>query len=59
VTIASEELVVIREAMAEDAPDSKWQAGTFEPTEGTKEDPVDPSVYDGKVLRIGTDLSPK
>jgi hypothetical protein len=54
-----EELTVIREAMAEDVSNSKQQAGAFEPMEGTKEVPVDPSVSDSKVLRIGADLSPK
>jgi hypothetical protein len=51
--------VVIREAVAKDAPDSKRQAGAFEPTEGTKEVLVDPSDSESKVLRIGADLSPK
>ena len=32
--IASEELVVIKEGTAEEAPDSKWSAGSFEPMEG-------------------------
>jgi hypothetical protein len=58
-TIALEELTIIREAMAEDALDSKWQARAFEPMEGTKEVPVDPNDSNGKVLRIGADLSPK
>jgi hypothetical protein len=44
VTIASEELAVIREAVAEDAPDSKLQAGTFEPMEGTKDVPLTPAA---------------
>ena len=39
--------------------DSKWSAGSFEPTEGIKEIPVDPSSPDGKVLQIGTTLSSK
>jgi hypothetical protein len=54
-----EELAVIREVVAEDTPDSRWQARAFEPMEGTKEVPVDPSDSDGNVLRIGADLSPK
>jgi hypothetical protein len=54
-----EELVVIREAVAEDMPDSKRQAEAFEPIEGTKEVPVDPSDSDSKVLRISADHSPK
>jgi hypothetical protein len=58
-TIASKELANIREAVAKDAPDSKRQAGAFEPVENTKEVPVDPSGSDGKVLRISSDLSPQ
>jgi hypothetical protein len=58
-TVASKELTVIREVEAMGTPDSKRQARAFEPTEGTKEVPVDPNDPDRKVLRIGTDLSPK
>jgi hypothetical protein len=36
-TIASEELAINREAVAEDMSDSKRQVGAFEPTEGTEE----------------------
>jgi hypothetical protein len=58
-TIASEELMTIREAMDEDTPDSKGQAKSFEPIEDTKEVPVDPNDPNGKVLHVGADLSPK
>jgi hypothetical protein len=58
-TIASEELMVIMDRVAEEAPDSKWSARSFEPTEGTKEVLVDPSSFEGKVVRIGTLLSLK
>jgi hypothetical protein len=59
VTITSEELMIVREEVAADAPDSKRQARVLEPTEGTKEVPVDPNNPKGEVLRIGADLSPK
>jgi hypothetical protein len=52
-TIASEELAAIKVATVEEAPNSKW------PTENTKEVPVDPTSSNGKVLRIGSDLSSK
>jgi hypothetical protein len=58
-TIASEELATIRVATVKGALDSKWLACSFEPTENTKEVPIDPTGSDGKVLRIGSDLSPK
>jgi hypothetical protein len=57
-TIASKELVVIRRVVTKGAPNSKRQAGAFEPTRGTNEVPIDPDS-DGKVLCIGADLSPK
>jgi hypothetical protein len=59
VAIASEELVVIREEIAKEAPNSKRSAGSFEPTEGTKEVLIDPSSSDSKMSRIGADLSTK
>jgi hypothetical protein len=58
-TIAFEELAVIREETVEEAPDSKWSARSFEPTEGTKEVLIDPSSTKGKVVRIGASLSLK
>jgi hypothetical protein len=59
VTIASEVLAIIRKDTIEEAPDSKRSARSFEPTEGTKEVLIDPSSSDGKLLRVGTDLSTK
>jgi hypothetical protein len=53
------ELVVIKEGIAKEAPDSKWSVGSFEPIEGTKEVLIDPSSTKGKVVHIGTSLSPK
>jgi hypothetical protein len=58
-TIASEELVAIREESVEEAPNSKRSAGSFEPMEGTKEILVDPSSPEGKVVCINASLSPK
>jgi hypothetical protein len=58
-TIASEELTTIRVATVDGAPDSKQLACSFEPAENTKEVTVDPTGSDGKVLCIGSDLSPK
>jgi hypothetical protein len=58
-TVTSEELAVIREVEATGTLNSKRRAGAFEPTEGTKEVPVDPNDPNGKALRVGTDLSPK
>jgi hypothetical protein len=59
VTVTSKELAIIKEWTAEEAPDSKWSAESFEPTEGTKEVLIEPSSSKGKVVRIGTSLSPK
>jgi hypothetical protein len=59
VTITSEELTAIRVATVQEAPDSMQPACSFEPTENTKEVPIDPTGSDGKVLRIGSDLPPK
>jgi hypothetical protein len=58
-TVTSEELTIIREVEAVGTPDSKRQAGAFEPTEGTKEVPVDTNDPNGKALRVGADPSPK
>jgi hypothetical protein len=51
--------MVIKEGVTEEVLDSKWSARSFEPIEGTKEVLVDPSSSEGKVVRIGTSLSPK
>jgi hypothetical protein len=59
VVIAFEELAVIREETAKEAPDSKRTAGSVEPTEGVKEILIDPNNSGDKKVRIGTTLSPK
>ena len=57
--VASKELAAIRKEVAEEAPDPKWSARSFEPAEGAKEVLIDPSGSKGKVVRIGTTLSSK
>ena len=42
-----------------EALEPKRHAGSFEPAEGTKKIPLDPSNSDGKVLTISADLDPK
>ena len=54
--IASKELVAIGKEVAEEAPDPKRSAGSFEPVEGAKEVLIDPSSSKGKAVRIGTTL---
>ena len=46
--IASEELAVIKEGTAEEAPDSKRSARSFERAEGVKEVLIDPSSSEDK-----------
>ena len=55
--IASRELTTIRKEVAEEAPDPKQSAESFEPVEGAKEVLIDPSGSKSKVVRIGTTLS--
>ena len=57
--VASKELVAIIKEVAEEAPNSKRLAESFEPVEGTKEVLIDPSGSKGKMVRIGTTLSSK
>ena len=55
-----EALAADLEKMANEAADAKFRhAGTFEPAEGTKEVPFDPSVNDGKALRVSSTLDSK
>jgi hypothetical protein len=58
-TIASKELAAIRVVAVEEAPGSKQPTCSFKPMNNTKEVPVDPTSSDGKMLHIGSDLSPK
>ena len=57
--VASKELAAFREEIVEETPDPKRSAGSFEPVEGAKEVLIDPSGFEGKVVRIGTMLSSK
>jgi hypothetical protein len=57
--IASEELTVIGEETTEEAPDTKRNTGSFEPTEGVKEILIDPDNSRDKTVRIGIALSSK
>ena len=50
------ELTAIRKEVAEEAPNPKWSARSFEPIEGTKEVLIDPNGSKGKVVLIGTTL---
>ena len=55
--VASKELAAIKKEVAEEAPDPKQSARSFEPIEGTKEVLIDPSGSKGEVVRIGTMIS--
>ena len=57
--IASKELAAIRKEVAEETPNPKQSAESFEPVEGTKEVLIDPSGSNSKVVCIGTTLSSK
>ena len=57
--VASKQLAAIRDEVIEEAPDPKWSAESFEPTEGTKEVLIDSSGSEGKVVCIGAMLSSK
>jgi len=48
--VDSTKLAAIQERTVEEPSDSKRSARSFEPAEGVKEIPVDPSNPDGKVL---------
>jgi len=56
---SSVELASRLEALTAEAPEPKRHAGSFEPAEGMKKIPLDPSSFDDKVLTISTDLDPK
>jgi hypothetical protein len=57
--IASEELEVIRDETAEEAPDSKRNSRSFEPAKGVKEILIDLDNSRDKRVQISTALSPK
>ena len=49
--------MAIKKEVAEEAPNPKRSAGSFEPVESAKEVLIDPSGSKGKVVHIGTMLS--
>jgi hypothetical protein len=55
----SKALAVDLETRAKEAPDPKRFVASFEPIEGVKEVPLDPSSSDSKTVRISTALDPK
>ncbi|XP_066392196.1 uncharacterized protein [Miscanthus floridulus] len=57
--VASKELAPISKEVAEEAPDPKRSARSFELVEGTKEVLIDPSGSNRKVVCIGTMVSSK
>ena len=57
--VASRELIALREEVAKEAPDAKKSTRSFESVEGFKEVLIDPSSSEGKMVRIGTTLSPE
>ena len=57
--VTSGELAAIRKEVAEEAPDPKRSIGSCEPVEGSKEVLIDPGSLKGKVVHIGTTVSPK
>ena len=57
--VASGELVALKEVVTEEAPDAKKSTGSFEPAEGSKEVLIDPRSTEGKMVRVGTTLSPE
>jgi hypothetical protein len=57
--IESEALAAKLEVYLKEAPDPKTSTGSFEPAEGVKEVPFDPSGSNSKMVRVGTALDPK
>ncbi|XP_066392471.1 uncharacterized protein [Miscanthus floridulus] len=57
--IASRELVTLRKEVTEEVPDPKKSTESFELAEGSKKVLIDPGSPKGKVVCIGTTLSPK
>jgi hypothetical protein len=57
--IKSEALAVELKARLKEAPNPKRSTSSFEPIEGVKEVPLDPSSSNSKTVRVGTALDPK
>jgi hypothetical protein len=57
--VESEALIVDLKNLADEVPDTKRHAGSFEPAEATKIIPLDPSDSNEKTLQISSKLDPK
>jgi hypothetical protein len=57
--IKSEALAIEMEARIKETSDPKQTTSSFEPVEGVKEVPLDPSGSNSKTMRISTTLDPK
>ena len=57
--VTSKELAAIWEEIVEEAPDAEKVTGSFKSAEGSKEVIIDPGSSEGKMVRIGTTLSPE
>ena len=57
--VASGELTALKEEVTKEALDAKRLIGSFKSVEGSKEVLVDPGSTEGKMVCIGTTLSPK
>ena len=57
--VASGELTALKEEVTEEALDVKKSTGSFESAEGSNEVLIDPSSSEGKMVHIGTILSPE
>jgi hypothetical protein len=57
--IESEALAAELDACLKASPDPKRSTSSFEPAEGVKEVPLDPSSSNSKTVRVGTALDPK
>ena len=57
--VTKEELALVRASIPEEVPDSNRKVGSFEPTEGIKEIPLDTQGSGEKKLRVSATLNPK
>jgi hypothetical protein len=47
------------ENLANEVPDPKWHADSFEPAEAVETIPLDPSSLSEKTLKVSSELDPK
>ena len=57
--VEAETLIADLDQLGSEVPDAKRRAGTFEPAEAVKPVPVDPTIPDGRGLKIGATLDSK